>query len=136
MTIKSVEAAVEDVLEEAGPLSTHDRISLHWLEIAIRGFRSKYFNQPFALGIGCVTMRINLSRQVVNAGAFCFGVLGVLYVEQCRRSNRRGVFKQDLFWRFVQIGHGGRTLADNLEEIVIIAAIESQIETSAAGIPE
>src|SRR5439155_26778463 len=136
MAIKSVELAVENVLEEASPLSAHDRISLHWLEVTIRRCCSEYLDQPFAFRIRCIAVRINLGRQIIHARAFSFGILSILQVEQGGRSDGGSVFEQDLFWCFVEIGDRSRALADDLKKIMIVAAIESQIKTSAARIVE
>ena len=92
MAVESIEFAVEDVLKEASPLAALDGISLHRLEVTVWRISSEYLYQPLSLGIRAVAMRIDFSRQIINASAFSFGILRIFQIKQGRRRNGRLVF--------------------------------------------
>src|SRR5207245_9908849 len=87
--VVTVESAMENVLEEAGALPRHCRIALNRLKVTIRTVAEEDLDLPLTLGIVGVAVRIDFCSEIVNSGAFAFGVICILQIER-RMSCHRG----------------------------------------------
>src|ERR1700730_100277 len=136
MTVVSIKAAVKNVLKQARSLSAHDRISFDLLKVAIRRSCNENFDLTFAFGVCGVAVRIDLGRQEIHPRFLAGWTLSVLDVEQRWSGDGVGGRGQDLFRGAVQFLYPLPALADEFEMIMIIAAIESQVEAARARIAE
>src|SRR6266568_394771 len=103
MAVVTVESAMENVLEEAGALPRHCRIALNRLKVTIRTVAEEDLDLPLTLGIVGVAVRIDFCSEIVNSGAFAFGVLCLLQIEQRRSCHRGTRFQQHLFGCLIQV---------------------------------
>ena len=134
MAVVTVESAMENVLEEAGALPRHCRIALNRLKVTIRTVAEEDLDLPLTLGIVGVAVRIDFCSEIVNSGAFAFGVLCLLQIEQRRSCHRGTRFQQHLFGCLIQVQDRASALTDDLEMVTVVASIKREIETPGAGI--
>src|SRR5271166_3162544 len=131
MTIEAVKTVIENVLKEAGALSAQDWIACHRLEVAIGRIANKHFDLPLTFGIVGVAMRVDFSGEVVDV---FFPSRRLLQIKQSRSGDSFRVLYQQLLRSFVEIFDSLCAFANYLEMIVIVPAIEGEVETSGAGI--
>src|SRR5438132_9524978 len=105
MAVVTVESAMENVLEEAGALPRHCRITVAEEDLDL----------PLTLGIVGVAVRIDFCSEIVNSGAFAFGVLCLLQIEQRRSCHRGTRFQQHLFGCLIQVQDRASALTDDLD---------------------
>ncbi len=128
MTVVAIETVIEDVLKKAGALATHDRIARDRLKIAVRRVGSKHLYLPLAFGIVSVTMWIYFGGEIVDAFFLSFGIPCVLQIQKRGGCDRRVRLQENFLRRPVKIFDGDRGLADDLEMVMIVAAIEGQVK--------
>ena len=127
MTVIAIKSIVKNVLEQTGALAAHNGISFHGLEIAIRRIGGENLHLPLAFRIVAVSVRVNLGSEIVDSRLLAAGVHCVLDVEQGGRGYRRCGLEQELFRGLVQVDDGFGALADDLEVVFVITAVESEV---------
>jgi hypothetical protein len=130
VAVIAVKTALENVLEQARTLPAQERIAFDRLEVSVGAVAVEKVHLPLAFRIIRVTVRIDLSREIVDAGALAFSIPGVLHIEQRGRGNGGVGFHKNFFGSLIQFSDEVSVLADDFEMVVIIPSIKSQIEAT------